>query len=348
MRDYGLFGLWQGVAVYYSFTFSQELAAIATFFITVKLVLEFNSEQDAVKFVTTLIGAALGVFGTDLLSRYLADGLYQKRKAKPPSQTTPERHKSRSVNFSKAAAAAVGGVGENGGGRGALRKTSKISPSDITSVDNSSDLFRSSSSSMSALDREVARLRTRASLADTERRRYKEERKWALSQGNLALATQLAWEVKRYKTLMQSFHREADVLVIRGQSANYFRCVWPYFICIIAQHQTLAGIERMDNRRRLPIVMPNPMVPHNQVHLQIPTVPRPRIRGKSQGLRRNRLPVLDGPFRSPSYEDILTDCVTSENMRTRLTPPRRLALCSRPPVTTAHRLCTMEIASSQR
>jgi len=216
MRDYGLFGLWQGVAIYYAFTFSQELAAIATFFITVKLVFEFNSEQDPVKFVTTFIGAALGVFGTDLLSRYLGDGLYQKRKPKSSSQSTPERHKSRSVNFTKSAAA---GVGENGG-RDALRKTSRISPSDITSVDNSSDLLRSSSSSMSALDREVARLRTRASLADTERRRFKEERKWALSQGNLLLATQLAWEVKRYKTLMQSFHEEADALVIRGQSAN--------------------------------------------------------------------------------------------------------------------------------
>ena len=216
MRDFGLLGLWQGVAIYYAFTLSQELAALATFFITVKLMLEFNSEQDAVKFVTTLFGAALGVFGTDLLSRYLGDGLYQKRKPKSQSQSTPERQKSRSVHFNKTPA--VGPGGSSGRGRQhANQKTSRITPSDITSLDNSSDLFRSSSSSMSALEREVARLRTRASLADTERRRYKEERKWALSQGNLALASQMAWEVKRYKALMQSFHREADVLVVQGQ-----------------------------------------------------------------------------------------------------------------------------------
>ena len=217
MRDFGLLGLWQGVAIYYAFTLSQELAALATFFITVKLILEFNSEQDAVKFVTTLFGAALGVFATDLLSRYLGDGLYKKRKPKSQSQqSTPERLKSRSVHFSKTPAK---GPGESSGrGKGhANQKTSRISPSDITSLDNSSDLFRSSSSSMSALEREVARLRTRASLADTERRRYKEERKWALSQGNIALASQMAWEVKRYKALMQSFHREADVLVVQGQ-----------------------------------------------------------------------------------------------------------------------------------
>ena len=51
---------------------------------------------------------------------------------------------------------------------------------------------------------------------DSERRRFKEERKWALSQGNHARAEQLAWQVKRYATLMESFHREADAKVVEG------------------------------------------------------------------------------------------------------------------------------------
>ncbi|KAI0745774.1 hypothetical protein C8Q76DRAFT_40144 [Earliella scabrosa] len=67
-------------------------------------------------------------------------------------------------------------------------------------------------------EREVAVLRARASLADSERRRFKEERKWALSQGNVARASQLAWQVKRYTALMESFHREADAKVVEGAS----------------------------------------------------------------------------------------------------------------------------------
>ncbi len=61
-------------------------------------------------------------------------------------------------------------------------------------------------------------LRARASLADSERRRFKEERKWAMSQGNVARASQLSWQVKRYTALMESFHREADTKVVEGTS----------------------------------------------------------------------------------------------------------------------------------
>jgi len=82
--------------------------------------------------------------------------------------------------------------------------------SDITSVDSNSDKM-GPTSSMSSLDREVHLLRTRAALADSERRRFKEERKWAISQGNMARAEQMKWEVKRYTSLMQTFNREADI-----------------------------------------------------------------------------------------------------------------------------------------
>ncbi|KAL1939798.1 hypothetical protein VTO73DRAFT_9498 [Trametes versicolor] len=68
-------------------------------------------------------------------------------------------------------------------------------------------------------ERDVAVLRARASLADSERRRFKEERKWALSQGNTARASQLAWQVKRYTALMESFHREADAKVVEAARA---------------------------------------------------------------------------------------------------------------------------------
>ena len=80
---------------------------------------------------------------------------------------------------------------------------------------------------LSPAERDVAVLRARASLADSERRRFKEERKWALSQGNGARASQLAWQVKRYTALMESFHREADAKVVEGASSCH-----PVTLCV--------------------------------------------------------------------------------------------------------------------
>ena len=54
------------------------------------------------------------------------------------------------------------------------------------------------------MERAVHVLRTGPSLANRERRRCMEERKWAVSQGNIALAS-MKREVARYTALMQSF-----------------------------------------------------------------------------------------------------------------------------------------------
>ena len=107
-------------------------------------------------------------------------------------------------------------------------------------------------------EREVAVLRARASLADSERRRFKEERKWALSQGNSARASQLAWQVKRYTTLMESFHREADAKVVEGalcHSACRGRCNTDAETCLwrvaarVAAAPQVAGASSSSRRR---------------------------------------------------------------------------------------------------
>ncbi|KAL1728795.1 hypothetical protein FB107DRAFT_290687 [Schizophyllum commune] len=87
---------------------------------------------------------------------------------------------------------------------------------DITTVDTNSTLI---SSSRTPQEREIAALRARASLADSERRRFKEEKKWALAAGDTARASQMAWQVKRYKALMRSFTREADAKVVALNTA---------------------------------------------------------------------------------------------------------------------------------
>jgi hypothetical protein len=68
---------------------------------------------------------------------------------------------------------------------------------------------------MMPLEREVAALRKKVSMADGERR-FKEEKQWAQVQGNKAHMAQMGWQVKRYSALMQSFHREADLRLLEG------------------------------------------------------------------------------------------------------------------------------------
>ena len=70
--------------------------------------------------------------------------------------------------------------------------------------------------SLSPVEREVHVLRTGASFADDERRRCEEERKWAVYQGNIARASQMKSEVKRYIALMRNFNREAELKEMEG------------------------------------------------------------------------------------------------------------------------------------
>ena len=70
---------------------------------------------------------------------------------------------------------------------------------------------------MAPLEREIAALRAKASLADSERRRCREERKWAVSQGNDELAGELKANYKRFKALMEECHKEADALLLESE-----------------------------------------------------------------------------------------------------------------------------------
>ena len=71
------------------------------------------------------------------------------------------------------------------------------------------------------LDLELANLRKKAATAEADRRRCKEERKWALAQGDKARAEQLAWQVKRYAAMAESYTREADRKIIEATRANH-------------------------------------------------------------------------------------------------------------------------------
>ena len=211
IRDFVLVGMWQGVGLHYA-SKNTGLAILVGSCISTKIFIEFNISHDSTRSVITLFGVALGVLCTEFLSQYF-DVHKARERDRPRKKVHPSPanghapRKDRLVHFR-------GNVQDGSGD--ARQRALRRNASDITSVDSNSEMI-GPVSSMTPLEREIAALRTRASLADSERRRFKEERKWAISQGNVARASQMKWQVKRYTALMQTFHREADAKLLEGR-----------------------------------------------------------------------------------------------------------------------------------
>lgn len=223
--DILLLGIVQGVALYYTLMEFRDFAFVVAFAIAVRLVIEFTILQDVTKCATTLLGVALGVLVTDVLSQLIEDGyIYDFSGTRDTESDCDEqsivetKRRKRLVKFSSTTEYSVH---PNKPVRPPKqdpsrkwRTESSVPPSITSSAEDLVDPHRV----MDPLEREVATLRARASLADSERRRFKEEKKWAVSQGNLARAAQMSWQVKRYTALTQSFTKEADARLLEGQS----------------------------------------------------------------------------------------------------------------------------------
>ncbi|KAI0081262.1 hypothetical protein K474DRAFT_1613843 [Panus rudis PR-1116 ss-1] len=259
ISDYLLYGLWQGVLLYHTLIHLAECVFIVA--IGILAVLAYNALGpngfDATKCACMILGIALGVLVTNVLSMVLEDGGTAVSDTRissaalatsiPLPETTTRR--TRKVSFGRATTdreREKERERERERDRERHRHTSHrhttttrerepephvISPVPTLaySVDTAPSISIDSVSSsidpkgtMSPAEREVAILRARASLADSERRRFKEERKWALSMGNKPRANQLAWQVKRYTALMESYHREADAKVVEGLSIHFW------------------------------------------------------------------------------------------------------------------------------
>ena len=248
--DFVFLGLWQGTAVYYLLMRQVEFAWAASVGILGRLLIDFVQNWDTSRCACTLLGVALGILVTDIASQIIEDesgrpAIFGGTAGSPSSGHRHHRRRPsrRLVQFSRSNSR-VEPVRDKGkevardGGRDRERprhpkhKDEKLedfkrmrdweSRSIITADSiTSSDLIHPKSK-MTPLQREVANLRAKASLADTERRRFKEEKQWALSQGNAARAEQMGWQVKRYAALVDSFHKEADAKLLEGASSFAF------------------------------------------------------------------------------------------------------------------------------
>lgn len=224
ISDVILLGVIQGVALYYALMEYPDFAFPVAFGIAARLAIEFMMLQDLSRCATTLLGVALGVLVTDVLSQLIEDGYFYdfNRVSGGDEESTHATKRKRLVKFQSSTEHEVipPSSSSHRPPHPRPRKNDPDqrwrAPPSLTSTDSIDP-----NHTMSPLERKVAELRAKASLADSERRRFKEEKKWAESQGNLARVSQMSWQVKRYTALTQSFTREADAKLIEGWYIRY-------------------------------------------------------------------------------------------------------------------------------
>ena len=217
-----LSGLWQGIALYYVLMEFPFLTLPVGFGIGARLLVNFVITYDAAGCACTLLCVAVGVLFTDLLSQLVEDGDPEDAYYEGSEVSDYPRRRRlvqlRGSNYNN------GRIHDHNRRRRAFLEAD---PSVTTAATNTTGTWDSLSDwidpnhTMTPLEREVAALRKKASMADSERRRFKEEKQWAQVQGNKARAAQMGWQVKRYSALMQSFHREADLRLLEGSSFRF-------------------------------------------------------------------------------------------------------------------------------
>ncbi|GJJ06310.1 hypothetical protein Clacol_000501 [Clathrus columnatus] len=198
-------GLLQGISMYQALLSTSQLITIAfAFAIGGRLLRDFIVQQDPWKLASTLIGVAFGVLMADMLSYLYNDEEWNIFNV-IDEYTSTRRSRSRRHPVRRR-------VSEP-------RRIEDI-PSlyeEASSIDSQSHL---GDQELSDTEKEVSRLRAKALYAEGQRRRCREERKWALSQGNLARAFQLRWQIKKYHALALSFTHEADQKLIENDRAK--------------------------------------------------------------------------------------------------------------------------------
>lgn len=253
LADVILLGVVQGVGLYYALMEFPDFALVVAFAIAGRLAFEVMVVQDLGKCATTLLGVALGVLATDVLSQLIEDGYIfdfgeDGSSGYEESRTVIKRK--RLVKFRPSTE--YSSVSPSKPSRTRKRDPERKwrTASSITSITSSNSDTVDPDRIMDPLEREVATLRARASLADSERRRFKEEKKWALSQGNTARAAQMSWQVKRYTALTKSFTREADARLLEVNAIKVARQQQNDAIPSVVQNAERRQSERHTNHAR--------------------------------------------------------------------------------------------------
>lgn len=215
--DYVVQGLFQGALLHYVFLQFPTFAPVLAFGLVARAILDFSSGNNADKLTVTFVAALVGGAASYILSIAMEDGFADRSVSSPddrelsvegepsPVRNEPRRSR-RDINRSRL--------------RQINRNREESPPRRDMSYytdDTASTMELMGHTGLGRLvDMQLASLRKKAATAEANRRRCKEEKKWAMAQGDRNRATQLTWQIKRYAAMVQSYSREADRKIIEG------------------------------------------------------------------------------------------------------------------------------------
>lgn len=215
--DYIVQGLFQGALLQYVFSeFPSFAPALAVAFVA-RALLDFSSQNNIDKLSFTFISALGGAAASYALTAALAEGFQEssgvsvvtdEEEEEPPRIRSSDRRKIRREHA-----------------RARLQEVNRKREPSVPRRDMSFVTDETATSSLELtgytglgrlVDLQLGNLRKKAAIAEADRRRCKEEKKWALAQGDKSRATQLSWQIKRYAAMAESYTREADRRIIEG------------------------------------------------------------------------------------------------------------------------------------
>ena len=185
-----------------------------------RALLDFQSQNNTEKLTITIVSALGGAAASTLLSAAIAEGFQdssvvsvvseEEEKEEPPRLSSSERRRIRREH----ARSRLQDVNQKKREPSVPRRGTSF----VTDETGTSSLELTGYTGLGRLvDLQLGNLRKKAAIAEADRRRCKEERKWALASGNKARATQLTWQIKRYAAMAESYTREADRQIIEGE-----------------------------------------------------------------------------------------------------------------------------------
>ncbi|KAG9002545.1 hypothetical protein FRB93_011419 [Tulasnella sp. JGI-2019a] len=209
-------GLFEGAILFHALDESPAVGAGCFLGFGSRVVIEHMKAPDPINVACSLLGLALGLLLSNVISSLWEDNTrtQEKERSSPRRSRSHRRHRSSNTRMLMIEGAPT----PDSLSKQLSRRTNFHIPDEP--MQSPWEGLQSPLGPGLGLEEEVMELRRRASSAAGQTRKLQEEKKWALSQGNPARAFQLGWDIKRFQALSDLLNREAaeKIALARTQS----------------------------------------------------------------------------------------------------------------------------------
>jgi len=212
-------GLFEGAVLYHALIENPSVGAGCFLGFGCRLLLEHLKAPDPTNFACSLLGVALGVLMSNVISQLWEEAAVLFEPEWVEKETVVIRRRRPSHRRRRSTRTHIAGAPDPDPPSIQLSRRTDYNVLESPVMSQWEGLQQPLKRHM-GLENEVTELRRRASAAAGQTRKLQEERKWAWDQSNPARAFQLGWDIKRFQELSEKLNREAaeKVAIARSHS----------------------------------------------------------------------------------------------------------------------------------